>query len=317
MEIQLLENGKVILSENNEIHSILSDVFFHKHPRNAAAILITSTVKPDESEGISLETITMKGRKLPANKFLTIVADTAVNGSGDSTENPIQEIYKGYAQIIDFETMVTFMENLKNRSKSVTKNGDKINTIEYGYNADGIKLTIVLKYFYKNNDQNKIDYIEMKRTHSVSSTVSNGLNISDFKQLVKQYNHVENSVTYSYITVQDLHYRLKADFGFMNTYEQILTFVSTHQFNIGGEKHQDGKLVEKEYYCQFQTLSLRVTLRYYYKHSGLISHILMSGTTNGLENPTKVYRYNNAGEIIGYYYTGIGFTTSQANDPLA
>jgi len=90
-----------------------------------------------------------------------------------------------------------------------------------------------------------------------------------------------------------------------NTYEKLLSFVKEHQDNIGGKRHhEDGRISEEEFFCQFETFIIRVTLRYYYKldNQTLINYILMSGSTSYVHEPKKVYVYDGNNTITGYVY---------------
>ncbi|CAA0177426.1 conserved hypothetical protein [Tenacibaculum maritimum] len=90
-----------------------------------------------------------------------------------------------------------------------------------------------------------------------------------------------------------------------NTYEKMLAFVKEHQDNIGGKKYyRDGRISEQEFFCQFETFIIRVTLRYYYKRGDntLINYILMYGSTANVHEPRKVYVYDANNTITGYVY---------------
>lgn len=89
-----------------------------------------------------------------------------------------------------------------------------------------------------------------------------------------------------------------------NTFEKLLDFIKAHQSNIGGQTLRDGKLIEEEYYCQFETFIIRVVLRYTYKTDApeLIASILMYGSTQYVFQPKKVYKYDTNNTLTGYSY---------------
>ncbi|MGG8495950.1 hypothetical protein ACQY1Q_06015 [Tenacibaculum sp. TC6] len=89
-----------------------------------------------------------------------------------------------------------------------------------------------------------------------------------------------------------------------NTYEKLLLFA---EMNVMGSptinNDRDGKLVTKEYYCQFTSFFIRITLNYYYliNDPTKISHILMSGHTSYVTLPLKAYHYDVNGDITYSY----------------
>lgn len=89
-----------------------------------------------------------------------------------------------------------------------------------------------------------------------------------------------------------------------NTYEKLLAFVKKHQDNIGGKNIQDGKLVEEEFLCQFDTFIIKIGLRYHYQHTNptLIKHIQMWGSTQYVTKPKKVFVYDENNTVTGYVY---------------
>ncbi|WP_299618824.1 hypothetical protein [uncultured Tenacibaculum sp.] len=92
-----------------------------------------------------------------------------------------------------------------------------------------------------------------------------------------------------------------------NTFEKLLAFIKLHKSNIGGIKEENGKVLEEEYLCQFETFIIRVTLRYTYRTDkpNLVDEILMYGSTEYVLKPTKVYQYDVNDTIIGYQYREI------------
>lgn len=92
-----------------------------------------------------------------------------------------------------------------------------------------------------------------------------------------------------------------------NTYEKLLAFVKKHNKRVGGKNIQNGKLIEEEFYCQFHTFTIIVSLRYHYKTSNpnLIDYILIWGSTQYVTKPKKVYVYDRNNAITGYIYKEI------------
>ncbi len=92
-----------------------------------------------------------------------------------------------------------------------------------------------------------------------------------------------------------------------NTFEKLLTFIKLHKSNIGGIKEENGKVLEEEYLCQFETFIIRVTLTYSYRTDkpNLIDEILMYGSTEYVLQPIKVYQYDVNDNIVGYVYLEI------------
>lgn len=89
-----------------------------------------------------------------------------------------------------------------------------------------------------------------------------------------------------------------------NTFEKLLAFVKANKSNIGGVTVRDGKIVEEEYLCQFETFIIRVTLSYTYRvdNPNLVNEVLMFGSTEYVLKPIKVYQYDVNDEIVGYQY---------------
>lgn len=89
-----------------------------------------------------------------------------------------------------------------------------------------------------------------------------------------------------------------------NTFEKLLAFIQLHKSNIGGVKKENGKVLEEEYLCQFETFIIRVTLSYTYRTDKpiLIDEILMYGSTEYVLKPIKVYQYDINDNIVGYQY---------------
>ena len=89
-----------------------------------------------------------------------------------------------------------------------------------------------------------------------------------------------------------------------NTFEKLLAFVKEHKSNIGGVTVRDGKIVEEEYLCQFETFIIRITLSYTYRvdNPNLVNEVLMFGSTDYVLKPIKVYQYDVNDEIVGYQY---------------
>ncbi|CAA0215031.1 hypothetical protein [Tenacibaculum maritimum] len=320
MDIIFLENGKIALSKDRRIQSVLPIAFFHRHPRIEEAVLITSTPAINELEGISISNLIVNKKQMDVDDFLEYAAEQKGGaGAGQNTQEVIvQNIYKQYAAIKDYEGVISFITDLDNHSKNEEKDGGKMQKIEYRYVADGLTISINLNYKYKKDNPNSIDYIEMTRNHVVNSKVSNGLGISGINKMIKKYSY-DPVVSISYISRADLGNLYRAEYDAITTYEDMFKFITEHKSNVGGEKFQNGKLVEKEYYCQFHSFAIRVTLRTYYKASkpNLISHILMFGNVAKVVKPTKVFRYDNTGKEIGVYYTGVVSSPLEAYDPLA
>ena len=92
-----------------------------------------------------------------------------------------------------------------------------------------------------------------------------------------------------------------------NTFEKLLAFIKLHKSNIGGVKEENGKVLEEEYFCQFETFIIRVTLRYTYRTDkpNLVDEILMYGSTEYVLKPIKVYQYDVNDNIVGYVYQEI------------
>ena len=92
-----------------------------------------------------------------------------------------------------------------------------------------------------------------------------------------------------------------------NTFEKLLAFIKLHKSNIGGAKEENGKIIEEEYLCQFETFIIRVTLRYTYRTDkpNLVDEILMYGSTEYVLKPIKVYQYDVNDNIVGYVYREI------------
>ena len=89
-----------------------------------------------------------------------------------------------------------------------------------------------------------------------------------------------------------------------NTFEKLLAFVKANKSNIGGVTVRDGKIVEEEYLCQFETFIIRVTLSYTYRvdNPNIVNEVLMFGSTDYVLKPVKVYQYGVNDEIVGYQY---------------
>ncbi|TCP22403.1 hypothetical protein EV195_11252 [Tenacibaculum skagerrakense] len=89
-----------------------------------------------------------------------------------------------------------------------------------------------------------------------------------------------------------------------NTFEKLLAFVKANKSNIGGVTVRDGKIVEEEYLCQFETFIIRVTLNYIYRvdKPNLVNEVLMFGSTTYVLKPVKVYQYDVNDEIVEYQY---------------
>ncbi|WP_299833744.1 hypothetical protein [uncultured Tenacibaculum sp.] len=92
-----------------------------------------------------------------------------------------------------------------------------------------------------------------------------------------------------------------------NTFEKLLAFIKLHKSNIGGVKEENGKVLEQEYLCQFETFIIRVTLSYTYRTDkpNLVDKILMYGSTEYVLKPIKVYQYDVNDNIVGYVYREI------------
>ncbi len=91
-------------------------------------------------------------------------------------------------------------------------------------------------------------------------------------------------------------------FRLQTTYEAMLNFIESNAHKDYPQlKYNDGKLVQKEYYCDFQTFSIRVTLNYYYLANNQISHILMSGNVEKVALPVKAYHYSDNGNTHHTY----------------
>ena len=92
-----------------------------------------------------------------------------------------------------------------------------------------------------------------------------------------------------------------------NSFEKLLAFIQLHKSNIGGVKEENGKVLEEEYFCQFETFIIRVTLAYSYRTDkpNLIDEILMYGSTEYVLKPIKVYQYDINDNIVGYLYREI------------
>ena len=89
-----------------------------------------------------------------------------------------------------------------------------------------------------------------------------------------------------------------------NTFEKLLAFVKANKSNIGGVTVRDGKIVEEEYLCQFETFIIRVTFSYTYRvdKPNLVNEVLMFGSTDYVLKPVKVFQYDVNDEIVGYQY---------------
>ncbi|SED21719.1 hypothetical protein SAMN04489761_4657 [Tenacibaculum sp. MAR_2009_124] len=88
-------------------------------------------------------------------------------------------------------------------------------------------------------------------------------------------------------------------FKLQDTYEKLLTFLKANVYQGFPKEYNDslGKLTKIEYYCEFQTFHVRVTLNYNYLASNpaKVSHILMSGHTEFVNLPLKAYHYDAQG----------------------
>ncbi len=92
-----------------------------------------------------------------------------------------------------------------------------------------------------------------------------------------------------------------------NTFEKMLAFVKENKSNVGGVTIRNGKVMEEEFLCQFQTFIIRVTLSYIYRTDtpNLINYIHMYGSTSHVFKTKKVYQYDSENNITGFVYQEI------------
>ncbi len=89
-----------------------------------------------------------------------------------------------------------------------------------------------------------------------------------------------------------------------NTFEKMLVFAKEHNIYSGDGVWRDGKLVQEEFFCQFTTFTIRVTLNYFYREDkpNLIRYISMFGSTGHVHKTKKVYLYDNEDNLTGFRY---------------
>lgn len=93
-------------------------------------------------------------------------------------------------------------------------------------------------------------------------------------------------------------------FDQITQYEKMYLFAQAFNTTLTPiSYYDDGRVRKEEYLLQFNTVTSRVTLTYYYleANNNSISHILMSGDIGNISLPLKAYIYDNNNLITHSY----------------